>query len=433
VFLTSLIVAHAGTVLEPADGRAALPERPAFTLWTEPAPAAGAPLDQLRAELDMAWEQRAQLDNEDATSRIELLLPRLLPTLDEGSGDLLADALYLQGVLQLDESAGFGAPGDAVVVGGQPVPRPWVQAMALRPGRPPTSPGEAFRQQVYEQVRTVLLTVGGTELDLGGAGEVRVDGAVAQGPVTVLPGRHTLSWHPIGAPVRAGVFDNEGLEQLARDLDALRHTATGQADVPDALAALLWQELGTPQVTLRDGDGHHTLRMLAPSSAVAPSAHLGVAFGAAAWSQQGFPRPDPCGTTAADGPVKLLVPIGLRAATRAEAWFAEAQIGLVTGLTAESAWAMDQPTTCTDGSTAELTMLRALPLLGGAVGLSWDTPLGQLGPSLGLTTSIAHANVDLGVRTHGERLGVALYAGPTLSQAAPAWRGGLELSLWQTL
>lgn len=431
MWFASTLIAHAGTTLQGQDGRETTTERPGFTLWAEPAPAAANTLEDLRAELDMAWEQRSQLDNEHAAARLEALLPLLRPTLDEGTGDLLADALFLQGVLELDESAGFGAPGDAVVVGGQAVPKPWVEAMAIRPTGAPTSHAEAFRKQVYEQVRTVLLTAGGTTLDLTGAGEVRIDGQVVDGPTVVLPGLHTLSWHPVGQPIEALVTDD--LETLARDLDTLRFAATGQAELPEATADLLWRRVATPEVTLRDGDDSRTLRTLSPVTTQKLELALGVAAGATGWSQDGVARPDPCGTSAADGPVKLLTPIGARVAVLGDGWFAEARAGLVTGLTPTSAWSLDQPATCSDGSEVEVDMARLLPELGGALGLAWETPIGALGPAISLTTTLAHANLDLAVRTQGERVGVALFAGPALSMAGPAWRGGLELSLWQRL
>ena len=431
MWLSSLLAAHAGTTLQGQEGRDATTERPGFTLWAEPAPAAANTLQELRAELDMAWEQRSQLDNEDAAARIEALVPRLRPTLDEGTGDLLADALFLEGVLELDESAGFGAPGDAVVVGGQAVPKPWIEAMAIRPTRAPTSHAEAFRKQVYEQVRTVLLTAGGTTLDLTGAGEVRIDGALIEGPTVVLPGLHTLSWHPVGQPVEALVTDD--LETLARNLDTLRFAATGKAELPDELADLVWRRVATPEVTLRDGEDVRSLRTLAPVTEPALQLAIGVAAGATGWSQQGFARPDPCGTSVSDAPTKLLTPVGARAALSGDSWVVEARAGLVTGLTSGSAWSLDQAATCSDGSDVEVAMARLLPELGGAVGLAWDTPLGALGPAVSLTSTLAHANLDLAIRTRTEHVGVALFAGPALSRAAPAWRGGLELSLWLDL
>jgi hypothetical protein len=192
----------AGVAIAPSDGIAPIgPREPAWVVFGH-AQAARSDLAERSRELDAAWNDRRALENASARRRVDALISGLRPVLDAGERDLLQRALFLRGVLDIDDAGGIEAVPDAVDVGGQRIPRAWADAIAVSPGAPaPATADAAFAVHVYDQARTVLAQRDGTTIDPSapGAGEVRVDGLPVTDAIALLPGLHTLSWHPVGA------------------------------------------------------------------------------------------------------------------------------------------------------------------------------------------------------------------------------------------
>lgn len=256
----------ATVALTPSDGVAAVgPREPGWVVLGTAHPLQ-ADLGASSRELDAAWAERRQLENAAARQRVDALIVGLRPVIDVGQRDLLQRALFLRGVLDIDDAGGIERITNGVVVAGQRVPPAWEQAISVSPGAAaPATADAAYAVQIYDVARTALTQAGGLALDpsASGAGEVRVDGLPVTQEITLLPGQHTLSWHPVGAdPVvleisvgsaearRAGI-DEAGYDagELKAWLSALAAVQQG-GHLEPALRAQLHDALGTPAVLM---------------------------------------------------------------------------------------------------------------------------------------------------------------------------------------
>ncbi len=371
--------ARAGVGVAPSDGE--LPTGavvPAFTLWGQDAET-GPKVAAALADLEAAWQARADLDPDTARSGVARLAASLRPTLDPGQGDVLQMALFLQGILALDAAGGFEALEDPVIVDGQPIPRPWVEAIAVRPSAPPQAAASELSRTVYEQVRTLLLAQGGLVVDPQGTGEheVRLDGLPVQADVVLMPGLHTLSWHRLGQTprallVRAGAEARAGevsAEALRGWLQDLTWAASGEGRLDEGLRAELRGHLGTPSIWIEVSGAGTSVRLLDPPEATEDRLRLGATTGAWGFVGSYLTLSDPCGTSRwSDASTKLLTPIGAEASLDVRRWTLSAGAGLLQAATPGSAFASAGSGTCPDGVPASAVMLPRLPVSWTALG-----------------------------------------------------------------
>lgn len=462
LFLASLAVypvssAHAGPVgIAPSDGTVATgPTVPGWIGWGTPVPVVTAFASSAKA-LDEAWALRRALDNDAAKARVDALIAALRPTLDTAQRDLLQRALFLRGVLEVDDAGDFAALRDAVSVDGQRIPRDWAEAIAVSPGASaPATLDADFSARVYDDARTRLVARGGATLDASftGDGEVRVDGAPVRLAVTLLPGTHTLSWHPPGSAPVAVLFgigpdapapaDTAIAERLAL-LEAVRR---GDAELPPPVRADLKKRLDAPAVTIEGEGPPRTVWLVDGPARWGPVAFgAGVATGAQVYAGTYAATPDRCGaSTAVDTPTKALGGLTAEGTLEAGPWRARAGLGAATVLGEDDAFAVvGDGGACANGIPDATTSLRTVPY--GWASLGWKVPLAagrELEPfvRVGTLTVYALAQAGLGlrvvsagplqwdVRAHGGAA-VNVWSG---DDNAVGFLGGLETALtWRT-
>jgi len=431
----------AGVSVAPSNGQRDTGQlAPAVVLWGHVAPP-GPGVAEALAVLEEAWTARATLDPARAEALVSDLVDALRPTLDEGQGDVLQMALFLQGLLAVDRAGGFDALEDPLILDAQPIPRAWRDAVALRPALPAPAGSAELPRKAYDHARTLLMARGGLRLDPRGSGrdEVRLDGRPVSGEVLLLEGLHTLSWHPLGQPPRAillrvgepprdGELDGQA---LAAWLQELAWAAGGEAGLPEDLRTELRRRLGTQAATLHTQASSATVSLLDAPQAPASRFELGAATGAWLYRDDHATLRDPCGESPwSDADTKLLVPLVVGASVAVGDWSLGGGAGLLQAGTPGSAVAASSGDTCSDGSPALAVMVPRLPLLW--VGLGRRAR--QLGPwtlapevRLGSTGAYGLAQLGLGVQRtldHGLVLVVDLHAGA----AGNFWSGSANRS-----
>ncbi len=325
---------------------------PGWTAWAAPVPASS-DFEALSRDLERAWEERRQLDNEAARARAVRVVASLRPTLDVAQRELLQRALFLLGVLELDAAGDFDRLAAPVIVGELRVPAPWFEAFSVAPGAPAPPTGDvAYAAQVYEQARTVAVQTGGVAFDptADGAVDVRVDGERVVGEVTLLPGQHTLSWHEPGAEPRAlvvAVGAGEGLPLgvLEARVQGLRAAlSTGRVAGPEREA--LRAAVGSPAVELSVGV-QRRVAWLVDGPARWGQARLagGVEAGGLGLFGGGAPTPAGCEGDL-DGPQKVLLPVAAVAVLSVGPWRLRGGAGATWGLSAESSFATAEARDC---------------------------------------------------------------------------------------
>ncbi len=423
---------------------------PAFAVWGGEA-LPGAQVGSALAELEAAWSARASLDPEAAAVRVSRLVASLRPTLDQGQGDVLQMALFLQGVLAIDSAGGFEHLEGPVIVDGQPIPRAWADAVAVRPLAAPQGFVAEFSGSVYEQVRTGLLAQAGVTLDPRGPGdgEVRVDGVPVAEAVVLLPGLHTVSWHPVGGAPRALLVRSGGetragevqAEVLRGWLQDLAWVAAGEGGLDAELRAELRGVLGAPAVQVVSGEHRVTVRLVEPPEQPEDRLRVGVGIGAWAFAGGYETLADPCGASRwRDAGTKLLAPVSVEAEIDVRGWTVSGGLGLLQAATPGSAFASAGTGTCADGVPATAVMLPRLPVSWTAVGRPLERGrTWTLEPRVRVGATGAYGLLQAGlVARRPLRPAFGLQAGLHLGVAANVWSGsasraallaGFDLSL----
>lgn len=420
----------AGVAVAPSDGvSATAASRPAWTVLGSPLPGHG-DFTGLNDELDRAWADRRALDNAGARRRVDALVAKLRPTVDAGRRDLLQRALFLRGVLDVDDAGGIGSVADATVVGTQRVPRAWMEAISVSPGAPaPATADAAFAAHLYDEARTVLAEAGGLSLDVSapGAGEVRVDGLPVSQAITLLPGQHTLSWHPVGAD--AVVLEiavggkGEGFDgaRLAAWLEGLVKAQAGEAPLDAEVRTRLHAALGAP-AALMSTDRPARLVWLVDGPARWGKPRFAAGVGAGAWAFAGDQATAvSCDGLAAD-PTQALGVADIEASATLGPWRVRAGGGIQQAFGTGFASVVDGA--CAAGVSPNVELVQTLPWgwasVGRRVGL---TRTRELEPFLRVGGTGAHAVAQLGAELQltGRSLGVGLRlaAGPAFN----VWSG----------
>jgi hypothetical protein len=407
----------AGVAVAPADGVAATgPARPAWAILGAPPPARGE-FSALSGELDRAWAERRALDNAAARRRVDTLVEALRPTLDAGARDLLQRALFLRGVLDVDDAGGLASLKDGATVGSQRIPQAWLDAIAVSPGAPaPSTADAAFATHVYDEARTTLAEAGGLTLDPSapGAGDVRVDGLPVTQPITLLAGPHTLSWHPVGAdPVVlqlavGGRGTGYDASRLAEWLSALVRVQAGEEPLTSDTRGQLHAALGSPAAMLNT-DEPARLVWLVDGPARWGKPRLGAALGVGAWAYAGGEAVAvSCDGLPADATPAFAVG-GLEASVTLGRWRVRAGVGVQQAL--GTGFAAVGEGSCAGGVAPAVELVETLPWgwasVGPRIGLSRTR---ELEPFLRVGGTGAHAVAQVGanVRLAGGGVGVEL-------------------------
>lgn len=429
----SLLLASAlaaGPAVAPSDGITALDAaRPAWAVLGSPSPVRG-DFTAMSAELDQAWGQRRALDNAGARRRVDALITQLRPTLDAGRRDLLQRALFLRGVLDIDDAGGLASLPDAVPVGSQRLPRAWLDAIAVSPGAPaPSTADAAFATHIYDEARTTLTEAGGLALDPSapGAGEVRVDGLPVSASITLLAGQHTLSWHPVGKdPVVleiavGGSGQGHDAAALAAWLQGLVAAQTGSAPLDAATRTQLHGAFGSPAVLVNTDNPPRRL-WLVDGAARWGRPKFGVGLAAGAWAFAGGEQVAvDCNGVAADA-VQALGLLDLEGTVAMGPWRVRAGAGVQQAL--GTGFAAAGEGACASGLSPAVEFVATTPWVWGSVGRRIGlSRTRELEPFLRVGGTGAHAIVQLGadVRLGGEAVGWELRAaaGPAFN----TWSG----------
>ena len=434
-----------GVTLAPADGVSTVgPRTPAWALLGEPVPVRE-DFGALSQELDAAWGERRALENGRAGLRVDALVAELRPVVDVGERDLLQRALFLKGVLAIDDVGGLDAlTVDVTVVNGVRIPNAWVDAISASPGAAaPATADAAYAVQIYDQARTALTQMGGLILDPSapGAGEVRVDGLTVNQEITLLAGAHTLSWHPIGAdPVAleisvgstaVGRYDAAALHAW---LSALAAAQQG-APLDPTIRAQLHDAMQSPAVLISAGRGGRLVWLVDGAARWGPPAFdVGVSVGAWGLAETGGAAVACDGTVAPSG--HALGVGSLEASLTVGPTRLRGGGGVAQGLGAGFA-AVDE-TSCPSGLPG-VQMITTLPWGWASVGRRFGLAGGnELEPFLRLGGTSTHAIVALGADLRLIRdsrvprsIDVRVFAGPALNvwsgpEAHVALVGGLE-------
>lgn len=445
--MTVLLLASAfaaGLTLAPSDGVSAIgPKAPAWASFGHAqAPRTG--FDTLSHELDLAWEERRALENDAAARRVDALVAALSPVLDAGERDLLQRALFLGGILAIDEAGGAERLGGGVVVDGSPIPAAWVAAIAVSPGAPaPATADAAFAVHLYDQARTTLVKKGGLKLDpsAAGAGEVRVDGLPVSQEITLLPGAHTLSWHPVGRdPVvlALAVGGGPGFDatKLTSWLASLEKVQTGDSALDATQRTELHDWLKSPAVLVSEGGPGRLVWLVdGPARWGKPSFSVGVGVGV--W---GFASGDTA-SVACDGrvsePTQGLGVLSAEAGARLGPMRVRVGGGLVQAMA--GGFPIVEEGACDAASGSGVALVETVPWGWVSVGRRFGlAPSRELEPfvRVGGTSTYSVAQLGLGLRTAAgpTHVDVRVAAGPALNAWSGAtlrtgFLGGLETSL----
>lgn len=441
-FILWLGLAFAGAAFAPSDGIAATgPRSPAWAIYGAKQTARG-DFTLLSGELDKAWAERRSLDNAAAWARVDRVIVALRPTLDAGERDLLQRALFLRGVLDIDDAGGIDAVKDGVVVGGQRVPRAWADAVAVSPGATaPSTADAAFATHIYDQARTALTVAGGLVLDASapGADEVRVDGLPVTQPITLLSGLHTLSWHPVGADpvvlqVRVGAGEG-GYDavKLKAWLEPLEAVEAGERTLTAAERLEFHQALGSPAVAIST-DGPARLHWLVDGAKRWGKPKVGGAIGVGVWafSSRDAPAVACDGTTST--PSDALVVAGPEISLTSGPVRLRAGGGVVHALGGGFASIADG--SCATGIAPNVELIPTVPWAWASVGRRFGLSRTQeIEPFVRVGGTGAHALAQLGanVRLAGKSVGLEarVAAGPAFNawsdeSAHLAFMGGIE-------
>lgn len=344
----------AGPSVTASDGVVAMGvAEPAWAAWAEPVPIL-ADAGSLAVELERAWRLRHELKNEQAAALVAKILDDLRPTFNTRDRDILQRALFLQGLLALGEAGSFEALGDAVSVGPLLIPSPWANAIAVSPGAAaPASTDARYAAHTYDEARTILTAQEGAAVDGSATGaDVRIDGEPVDGVLRVLPGLHTLSYHPPGKPPMALMFtvENGGAGSQVTELGlrmAELESFVQEGTIPsDDLRQALHARLGSPAALIRTSRGSRTLWLVDGlrrfgKATVAAGISAGGALLAGDWTTT------PAGCDGSDEGQKFLVPIGAAARLTVGPWRVRAGGGVMVGAT-DDGFATGETISCGD-------------------------------------------------------------------------------------
>jgi hypothetical protein len=434
IALLSLNEAHAGPLgIAPSDGTVATGvTAPAWVDWGTSVDT-GVAFAASARELDEAWALRRSLENDAAKARVDALIAGLRPTLDLGQRDLLQRALFLRGVLATDDAGGFESLEGAVSVEGQKIPRDWVDAIAVSPGASaPATLDADFSARIYDDARTRLVARGGATVDLAftGAGEVRVDGAPVRLAITLLPGVHTLSWHPPGQPPVALQF-NVGAPGEPNDttltarLTHLEQVHRGEAELSPSVRAELRRHLDSPAMILEGEGPPRTVWLVDGPARWGPMAlGFGLSTGGQAFVGTYAPTPDRCGIAPeVDAPTKGLGGLTAEGTAEAGPWRARVGLGAAGVLGADDTFAVAGSGACANGVPDATAGRRFVPYGWASVGRRVPLAAGrELEPfvRVGTLTVYALAQAGLGMRV--------VSAGPV--QLDVRAQGGVAFNVW---
>lgn len=373
---------------------------PAWLVVATPVPSlpdAGALVD----DLERAWGLRRDLANEKAAELVASVVSDLRPTLDSRQRDLLQRALFLKGLLRVDAAGSLEGVPNAVPVGALRIPAEWAEGIATSPGAPaPAANDASYATHAYDEARTLLAAWEGTTIDASAPGaDVRIDGEPVTGELRVLPGLHTLSFHPPGAVPYAVLFrvGAGGGELPISDLNViiaqLAAFVKDGSPPPRTVRDALFRRLGAPAALVRTGDGARTLWLVDGiarwgKTKVSAGVSVGTSLLAGAWSAT------PAGCGGVDEGDKALVPLSAVGVATLGPWRARGGGGVIFSAT-DAGFATTAPVECAGAQVAGATG----PLGFGWAGIGRRIPLGgrsefELGLRAGGSSAFAFAGLS---------------------------------------